>query len=176
MLEPWPVSEGALEDDTAESGVEWLKDMVTALRTIRAEANIGPSKPLAVLVANTSPEDQSRLAENTLYLRKLAKLETIELVASDEPIPASLSTLCRQMELHVPMDGVIDVEAERSRLNRDLAKFTTEVDRLAKKLANPNFAERAPAAVVEAERDKLNAAEDALRKVEAQLARLEGLP
>ena len=176
MLEPWPVSEGALEDDTAESGVEWLKDMVTALRTIRAEANIGPSKPLAVLVANTSPEDQSRLAENTLYLRKLAKLETIELVASDEPIPASLSTLCRQMELHVPMDGVIDVEAERSRLNRDLAKFNTEVDRLAKKLANPNFAERAPADVVEAERDKLNAAEDALRKVEAQLARLEGLP
>jgi len=176
MLEPWPVCDEALEDDTAESGVEWLKDMVTALRTIRAEANIGPSKPLALLVANTSSEDQSRLAEYALYLRKLAKLETVELVASDEPVPPSLSTLCRQMELHVPMDGVIDIEAERGRLKKELAKFNAEVDRLAKKLANPNFAERAPADVVEAEKGKLNAAEDALRKIEAQLARLEGLP
>ena len=74
------------------------------------------------------------------------------------------------------MDGVIDIEAERGRLKKELAKFNAEVDRLAKKLANPNFAERAPADVVEAEKGKLNAAEDALRKIEAQLARLEGLP
>ena len=74
------------------------------------------------------------------------------------------------------MKGVIDVAAERGRLNKELTKVKAEVDRLAKKLANPNFAERAPADVVEAEKDKLNAAEDALRKVEAQLTRLEGLP
>ena len=176
MLEAWPKRETALEDNAAESGVEWLKDMVTALRTIRAEANIGPSKPLAVLVDNANAEDKSRLAENGLYLRKLAKLVSIEAVSSDTSIPASLSTLCRQMELHVPMDGVIDVEAERTRLNKDLAKFKAEVDRLEVKLANPNFADRAPADVVGAERNKQIAAEDALRKVEAQLERLKGLP
>ena len=176
MLEAWPKRETALEDNAAESGVEWLKDMVTALRTIRAEANIGPSKPLAVLVDNANGEDKSRLAENGLYLRKLAKLVSIEAVSSDTSIPPSLSTLCRQMELHVPMDGVIDVEAERTRLNKDLAKLKAEVDRLEVKLANPNFADRAPADVVGAERNKQIAAEDALRKVKAQLERLKGLP
>ena len=176
MLEAWPKSETALEDNAAESGVEWLKDMVTALRTIRAEANIGPSKPLAVLVDNANAEDKSRLAENGLYLRKLAKLVSIEVASSDISIPPSLSTLCRQMELHVPMDGVIDVEAERTRLNKDLAKLKAEVGRLQVKLANPNFADRAPADVVSAERNKQIAAEDSLSKVEAQLERLEGLP
>ena len=176
MLEAWPKSETALEDNAAESGVEWLKDMVTALRTIRAEANIGPSKPLAVLVDNANAEDKSRLAENGLYLRKLAKLVSIEVASSDISIPPSLSTLCRQMELHVPMDGVIDVEAERTRLNKDLSKLKAEVGRLQVKLANPNFADRAPADVVSAERNKQIAAEDALSKVEAQLERLEGLP
>lgn len=176
MLEAWPKSETALEDNAAESGVEWLKDMVTALRTIRAEANIGPSKPLAVLVDNANAEDKSRLAENGLYLRKLAKLVSIEVASPDKSIPPSLSTLCRQMELHVPMDGVIDVDAERTRLNKDLAKLKAEVGRLEVKLANPNFADRAPADVVSAERNKQIAAEDALSKVEAQLERLEGLP
>ncbi|MEK9807269.1 MAG: valine--tRNA ligase [Halieaceae bacterium] len=176
MLEAWPKSETALEDNAAESGVEWLKDMVTALRTIRAEANIGPSKPLAVLVDNANAEDKSRLAENGLYLRKLAKLVSIEVARPDKSIPPSLSTLCRQMELHVPMDGVIDMEAERTRLNKDLAKLEAEVGRLQVKLANPNFADRAPADVVSAERNKQIAAEDALSKVEAQLERLEGLP
>jgi valyl-tRNA synthetase len=80
------------------------------------------------------------------------------------------------MEIHVPMDGVIDIEAEKTRLSKERDRAAAEVDRLRQKLTNATFTERAPADVVAAERAKLEAAEDTLNKTDGQIERLGGLP
>jgi len=176
MLQPWPEIDPALADHEADDTVEWLKDVITALRTIRAEANIGPSKTLNVLIDNANSDDEARLAANLQALCKLAKLDEVTIRAGADPLPPSLSTLCRQMEIHVPMDGVIDIEAEKTRLSKERDRAAAEVDRLRQKLTNAKFTERAPADVVAAERAKLEAAEDTLNKTDGQIERLGGLP
>jgi len=129
-----------------------------------------------VLIDNANSDDEARLAANLQALCKLAKLDEVTIRAGADPLPPSLSTLCRQMEIHVPMDGVIDIVAEKTRLSKERDRAAAEVDRLRQKLTNAKFTERAPADVVAAERAKLEAAEDTLNKTDGQIERLGGLP
>ncbi|MDP1051427.1 valyl-tRNA synthetase, partial [Klebsiella quasipneumoniae] len=85
----------------AESDIEWLKTLMLGTRNIRAEMNIGPGKPLAVFVKNASAEDQRRLAENDALLKKLAKLESITVLAADAEAPLSATALVGEMEVLV---------------------------------------------------------------------------
>jgi valyl-tRNA synthetase len=92
-----------------------------------------------------------------------------------DAVPPSLSALHGNLEILVPMAGVIDLDSERERLEKDLQKQNGEVSRIQGKLSNESFVDRAPEAVVVKERQKLQAAEDAVVAIEAQLQRLEGL-
>ena len=175
MLQPWPAADPDRHDAEAEAEVAWMQGVIVATRTIRGEAQLGPGKELDILIRNATEADRSRLERNAPLLQKLAKLASVTLIEATDETPAALSALYEHLEILVPMAGIIDVEAETSRLNKDLQKHRKELERLQQKLANPNFTDRAPPEVVENERVKARAASDACDKITAQLSRLEGL-
>ena len=175
MLQPWPVANEARIDEAAESDIEWLKTLMLGTRNIRAEMNIGPGKPLAVFVKNASAEDQRRLSENDALLKKLAKLESITVLAADAEAPLSATALVGDMEVLVPMAGLIDKGAELARLDKEIARLQGEVQRVGGKLSNAAFVDKAPAEVIEKERAKLAEAEQALGKLAEQHARISSL-
>ncbi|WP_308908384.1 valine--tRNA ligase [Pseudomonas canadensis] len=175
MLQPWPVANEARIDEAAESDIEWLKTLMMGTRNIRAEMNIGPGKPLAVFVKNASAEDQRRLTENDALLKKLAKLESITVLAAGEEAPLSATALVGEMEVLVPMAGLIDKGAELARLDKEIGRLQGEVQRVGGKLSNAAFVDKAPAEVIEKERAKLAEAEQALGKLAEQHARISSL-
>jgi valyl-tRNA synthetase len=145
------------------------------VRNIRGEMNIPPGKALTILLRNGNTEDKRRIGENAPFLTKLAKLEEITWLEPDEQAPMAATSLVGDLELLVPMAGLIDKDAELARLAREIDKLEKELQRIAGKLDNPSFVDRAPAAVVEKEREKMHGQRDALHKLKEQEQQLQQL-
>ena len=175
MLAPWPTDSAEQIDEESESEIEWLKTIIIAIRTIRAEANIPPSTELNVLVSHASEQDKARLKRNTAYLAKLAKVSQLTALSPDEEPPPSLMALCGELEIRVPMAGVIDIDQELLRLDKEITKYESELARLEGKLNNQAFVERAPAEVVVAERQKQEHAASSIATLKRQRAQIEVL-
>ncbi|WP_447891428.1 valine--tRNA ligase [Pseudomonas atacamensis] len=175
MLQPWPVANEERIDPAAENDIEWLKELMLGTRNIRGEMNIGPGKPLPIFLKNVSAEDQRRLTENEALLKKLARLESITVLAAGEEAPLSATALVGEMEVLVPMAGLIDKGAELARLDKEILRLQGEVQRVGGKLSNAGFVDKAPAEVIEKERAKLAEAEQALGKLAEQHARIASL-
>ena len=175
MLMPYPECDNSKIDENAEQDIEWLKGFIVAIRNIRAELNIGPSKPLNVLLRNASSEDISRLDSNRTFLQSLAKLDDIRPLSNGEEAPMATTALVGSMEVLVPMAGLIDKDAEMARLGKEIEKLVKEVQRFEGKLSNEKFVGNAPAAVVEKEKAKLADAREAKSKLEEQLQAIKAL-
>ncbi|WP_332762799.1 valine--tRNA ligase [Pseudomonas koreensis] len=175
MLQPWPVANEERIDPAAEDDIEWLKELMLGTRNIRGEMNIGPGKPLPIFLKNVSAEDQRRLSENEALLKKLARLESITVLSAGEEAPLSATALVGEMEVLVPMAGLIDKAAELARLDKEILRLQGEVQRVGGKLANAGFVDKAPAEVIDKERAKLAEAEQALGKLAEQHARIASL-
>jgi len=135
----------------AESDIEWLKQMVTAVRRIRSELGVSPSRQIPLLVRPGNDADSARLQRFDAPLRFLNRLERIEAVAGDPP--PSAAGLVGELALFVPLEGLVDLDAERSRLDREIARVAAEREKSQAKLAK--FSDKVPAAVVEQERQRL---------------------
>ena len=168
MLQPWPVANEARIDAAAEGDIEWVKALMLGVRQIRGEMKISMAKRIDIIVANASAEDQRRLADFEPLLNKLAKLESVRVLAAGEEAPMSATTLVGEMEVLVPMAGLIDKDAELARLDKEIGRLDGEVKRVGGKLANEGFVAKAPAEVLEKERAKLAEAEQALAKLVEQ--------
>ena len=175
MLQPWPMADESIVDPAVESDVEWLKGLILATRTIRAEKNIGPGKPLPLFLKNVGVEDQRRLSENEALLKKIARLESITVLLAGEEAPLSITSIVGEIEVLVPMAGLIDKGAELARLDKEILRLQGEVQRVNSKLSNAGFVDKAPAGVIDKERSKLAEAEQALSKVAEQHARIASL-
>lgn len=172
MLQPYPEHNQGAIDNAANRDIEWLKGVIMGIRNIRGEMSIPPSKSLAVLLREGDNSDRERLASNASFLCKLAKLDSIEWLAEDAEIPASATALVGKLEVLVPMADFIDRDAELARLEKEVNKITTELARTQGKLNNPSFVDRAPAEVVNKEKEKLAAQEQARDKLNEQIARI----
>ncbi|MGV3345928.1 valine--tRNA ligase [Enterobacteriaceae bacterium LUAb1] len=155
MLQPFPQFDAAIMDDTALSDTEWLKQAIVAVRNIRAEMNIAPGKPLAVLLRDCTSTARRRVEENRSFLQKLARLESLTLLPAGEQGPVSVTKLIEGAELLIPMAGLVDKAAEQERLAKEIARLETEMSKIEGKLANEGFVSRAPEAVVAKERERL---------------------
>jgi valyl-tRNA synthetase len=175
MLQPWPMPNESLIASAVESDVEWLKGLILATRTIRAEKNIGPGKPLPLFLKNVGVEDQRRLIENEALLKKIARLESITVLGIGDEAPLSITAIVGEIEVLVPMAGLIDKAAELARLDKEILRLQGEVKRVNAKLSNAGFVDKAPAEVIDKERGKLAEAEQALDKVAEQHARIASL-
>ncbi|MDV7213059.1 valine--tRNA ligase [Azotobacter beijerinckii] len=172
MLQPWPVADEARLDEAAEDDIEWVKALMLGVRQIRGEMNISMAKRIDVVLNNASAGDRRRLAENEPLLAKLAKLESIRVLAEGEEAPLAATALVGEMQVLVPMAGLIDKDAELARLDKEIQRLDGEVKRVGGKLGNASFVDKAPAEVIAKERAKLGEAEQALAKLGEQRARI----
>ncbi|HHB1426041.1 TPA: valine--tRNA ligase [Serratia odorifera] len=175
MLQPFPAYDAALEDAQALADLEWIKQAITAVRNIRAEMNIAPSKQLEVLLRNANGDAQRRVQDNQSFIEKLARLQSITLLPAGEKGPVSVTKLVDGAELLIPMAGFIDKDAEIARLTKEMAKLDGEIAAIEGKLANEGFVARAPEAVVAKERDRLAACKEGKVKLQEQQATIAAL-
>ncbi len=175
MQQAYPVCVPEKIDQDAIAEVEWLKSFILGIRKIRAEYDIAPGKALPVLCENASDENRAKVERHTGLLQALAKTEAITILATGEAAPESATALVGEMRILIPLAGLIDPVAENKRLDRESARLIKEKSRLEGKLNNDSFIAKAPADVVEKEKQKLADVLVALEQLEQQKKRLDDL-
>ncbi|MGY4517231.1 valine--tRNA ligase [Lysobacter sp. HA18] len=156
MLRPYPrAAELPDADAQAEVAVEWLKAVISTVRRIRSELNVAPSKQVTLLLAGGDATDRERARGFDSQLRFLCKLETIDVIDDANAAPASAAGVVGELKLLVPLEGLVDLGAERARLDKEIKRAEGELAKSQGKLASDTFVNNAPAAVVEQERKRL---------------------
>jgi valyl-tRNA synthetase len=133
----------------ADRDMETVKNIVTALRNIRGELNVPPSKKINVLLKSNKVKDRQ-----IDYIKKLAKVEDLKSGENITKPKASASALVKSSEIYVPLEGLIDLDVERQRLQKEITRLEGSLAGIEKKLSNEKFVNGAPADVVEKERAK----------------------
>ena len=175
VLEPYPVPRPELDDTEAVGHMTWLKDLVLAIRRVRGELDLPPGRRVPVVLVGPSDTERDRLARGGAYVRALARVATIDILEAGAPVPKSATALVGDMEVLVPLEGLIDKDAEIGRLGRQLDKLAKNLSRSRAKLENPSFRDRAPAEVVEKERGRAMELESSIGKLGTQLETLRSL-
>ena len=170
-LASWPKHE-ALNDVEAEAEIGWVVDLVTAIRSVRAEMNITPATAIPLVLATASVATQARAARWAEMMRRLARLSDISF--AQRPPQGAVQLIVRGEVAALPLTGVIDFAAEKARLEKEMARVSSDIARIDAKLANADFVARAPEDVVEGEREKREEAEARRAKIDEALARLKG--
>ncbi len=153
---------------SAEADIEWFKAVVSAVRSIRSTLGISPSKQVSLLFRGGNADDAGRIAKFSAQLTFLLKLDRIDTI-DGEP-PAAAPAVVGDLQLFVPLEGLVDLDAERARLDKEIAKVAGEKDKSEAKLAK--FGGNVPPAVVEQERVRLAEWTAKLDALQAQRARL----
>jgi valyl-tRNA synthetase len=169
-LSEWPKLEG-LENEKAEAEIGWLVDLISAVRSVRSEMNV-PAAQQVPLVLVAAKETRVRAERWGDALKRLARLSEISF--ADAPPSGSVQLLVRGEVAAMPLKGVVDLAAERARLEKELAKVDADIERVDKKLGNPKFVENAGEEVVEGEREKREEAVGRRAKILEAVERLKG--
>ena len=148
VLSAWPKLDG-LDDVKAEAEIGWVVDLITAIRSVRAEMNVNAQLPLVLVASGESKGRAERWAE---FVKRLARVSDISF--ADKPPQGSVQLVVRGEVAALPLKGVIDVAAEGARLQKELAKADSDIARVDQKLNNPKFVANADEEVVEGEREK----------------------
>jgi len=175
MLAPYPGVDETAVDPDAEAEMRWVMDFVLGVRRIRSGMNIEPRRRLSVILDRASAEDLRRLEANRHYVEALARVESIDILEAGAEAPESATALVGEMKVLIPMAGLIDKAAESARLEKEIERLERDIQRSEGKLANRNFVDKAPAAVVEKERARLGEQRTALEQLQEQLARIRRL-
>ena len=170
MLDSWPQLLDTLIKPEADAEVTWLIDAITEIRSVRAEMNVpaGAKVPLVVVGANDAT--QARLTDTEAVLTRLARLDAI--THADAVPEGAVQTVMNEATLALPLADVIDVDAERARLQKDISKVEGEIKKISGKLGNQGFLDKAPEAVIEENKARLAEEEARRDKLAAALARL----
>lgn len=175
MLRPYPtITEGTQKDESV-ADITWVRQFILGIRQIRGEMDISPGKPLPVILQNASDEDRRRATDLALLLHRVGRIESITILDEGEEPPASATALMGNMRLLVPMKGIIDVDAERNRLEKHQDKLTADLARNRAKLDNANFVNNAPSIVVTKEKQRSAEFEKQLAQLSEQLKKLNEL-
>lgn len=175
MLQSYPIFDSNLQSDAIESELAWVKNIIIAIRTVRSEMNISPAKQLPVLLQKGTEQDRQYVASTETLIKALAKLESIIWLTPNDHAPESMTALVGELEILIPMAGLINKEEESARLNKEIAKINKDRDITEAKLKNANFVDKAPADVVAKERDRLVELKTTLQKLEEQLKKISAL-
>ncbi len=155
MLTRYPAAADYAGDTAAETEVEWMKQFILAVRQIRGEMDIAPSRKIPLLLANAGARERDLAERHFAYLSRLAGLENVRLLEAGEAPPESATAILGDLTLLVPMAGLIDPAAEIERLSKRIAKNETDMGKMKAKLANENFVRNAPPEVVATDRARL---------------------
>ena len=173
MLESWPEYDETKDYPADVETLELSMDIIKAIRAIRVQAEAAPSRKLhAIVLSEGSLADKARLGE--AYVRTLGNLEALSFITSKEELPAeTMSATLPGIEIFVPSDELLDYKAEYEKLLKEKKRLEGEVDRIVKKLSNQGFVSKAPAAIIDAEKEKLASYQDMLDKTLARIPEVE---
>ena len=175
MLQAYPISDDAQIKLDAIEETNWVMNFILGVRRIRGEMNIAPGKPLPILLQHGSANDQQCLANNLAYLKRLGRLEEITWLEASESAPESAIALVGELNILIPMAGLIDKEAELTRLDKEIQKILNDLPRVEGKLSNPTFIDKAPADVIDKEKAKLADLRSTLNNLEQQKTKIQAL-
>jgi valyl-tRNA synthetase len=172
MITKWPAVLESLQFEKTVNQMEVIIDVVRAIRNIRAEANVPPSKKVAVIFQG-SPEKNSSLTQSMQYISNLAGLGEYQFLSEESEKPAqSISAVAGGLTIFIPITGLVDVAKEKDRLTKELTQLEVELDKLQTRLTSPAFVSKAPAEVVAKEKEKLVSFKDKAAKIRERLEQL----
>jgi len=175
MLQEYPLRDYHESGPAVEEEIEWVRQFILGIRQIRGEMDISPGKQLPVMLENATDRDLELAARNEHLLERVGRVKSVTALAAAEEAPASATALLGQMRLHVPMAGLIDVDAEKARLGKQRARAGDDLARMQSKLDNPNFVNNAPGSVVEKTRQQVAELQRQIAHLDEQLGRLEDI-
>ncbi|MSP53010.1 MAG: valine--tRNA ligase [Gammaproteobacteria bacterium] len=174
MIQPYPQCDATLINHTADASIDLLKKIILAIRTIRGEMNIAPSRTVPLLLDKASVSQRHIIEQNKNLLMSLARLRSITWLDGDTA-PAAATGLVDQLELFIPMADLIDKEAELARLAKEITRLEQELVRIEQKLMNESYVTKAPAEVVAKERARLENNQFMITKLQEQVENIKQL-
>jgi len=169
VLSEWPLLTG-LEDKAADAEMEWLIAVVSGIRSVRTEMNVPAGAKIPLVIVGAGEDTGTRVEGQLASLTRLARLEEIKY--GDLVPPSSAQMVIGEATFALPLAGIIDFDAERVRLKREIAKEEVEIGKIDKKLGNEQFVAKAPDEVIEEQRERRAEAVSRLERLRAALARL----
>jgi len=168
----WPTRNDALDFKASVPAFEAVQNVIRSVRNIRAEVNAPMSKQIQLMISTSDDQVQHDLETNVSYLKKFTNASEL-LVERNMPAPEkAMSAIVTGAELFIPLADLINIEEEIARLNKELVKYTKEVERVEKKLNNPGFVGKAPAHVIEEEQAKAQDYKEKRAAVEVRISEL----
>jgi valyl-tRNA synthetase len=172
MTAPFPTVNFALIDTKTEKEMEFVQNVINNIRNVRGELSVPPSKEISLLIHFTEPEKSAVVKKYQNYFQRLARVTSIEELQNGEKPAQSASAVVDGGEIFVPLAGIIDLDAERERIAKEITRVEGMLLGIEKKLSNESFISKAPKDVVDNERNKLDNFQKNLEKLRANLARL----
>ncbi len=172
IVSDWPTAIDAFDFEDASKDAEIFKEVVYKIRNIRGEMNISPGKKADVIFKTNNSAIKVLLERETVHIQALAKIEAISIVEDYEPEKTDASAVMTDLMIYLPLKGLIDIEKEVARLEKEIEKTSVELDRVLKKLSNDSFISKAPDAIIAKENEKKAEYEDILSKLREGLKKL----
>jgi len=173
-IQDFPRSNNEYVDIKSLEELEWAKEFINGIRKIRSEMDIPPGKALSILLQNWNAHDRENFERSQQYIYHLAKIENIQWL-DDDSAPESATALVGEMKILIPLAGLIDKDAECSRLEKDIAKHEANLEKTLARLNNPNFADKAPKDVVEGVKNTAEELQVKIKQLKEQLDKISSL-
>ena len=172
LFGPWPAAETGFEDDALEGRLARIQMVVNAIRNVRSEMNVPPGKRADVYIRIDDDDLGTILNQHIDYYKGLARINQIMIGPDVKKPPMSASAVIPGAEIFLPLEGLIDIEMERTRLSKELENLRGQLEKLSRKLANGDYLTNAPAEVVNRDKTKKAEYENRVEKINANLEQL----
>ncbi len=171
MSGAWPDYKAIAQNAEANAEMEWLIATISEIRSVRSDMNVPAGAKINLLVKDANPATQARLKSYDEILRRMARLERVEL--TDSAPRGSIQTVLGEATLIMPIADIIDLAAEKARLKKQIEKLSIDIDGIDKKLSNESFVQNAPEEIIEEQKSRRLIAEQTRQKLESALKQLE---
>ncbi|OGT43225.1 MAG: valine--tRNA ligase [Gammaproteobacteria bacterium RIFCSPHIGHO2_12_FULL_40_19] len=175
MLQPYPSVDSQKINSGADHAIAWVQKIVTLIRNVRGEMFVSPAKKISVIFKNGSAHDKLCTDKYAHYLKTLAKIDNLTWHTAENEMPACATAISDELEIHIPLSGLIDKNAELTRVKKEMEKLEKSKVQMSGRLNNTSFVEKAPVEVVDELRTQLNQCEQSLMKLKEHHERIEAL-
>ncbi len=172
MTQTWPSFDPVWIDNEAAQKMMLIQDIIGGIRNIRGEMNISPTKTIDVFIKSSDDHKTKTISSNAEYLHRLSKVSGVTIGADIVKPSFSATAVVAGMEVFLPLKGLIDIDVEKSRLEKEIGRIKNLLQATSSKLQNNNFVDKAPADVIEKERDKERNFRQTIEKLETNLKEL----